>query len=239
MTADVPGNGCDTRDLLVVHRVLRSVFARIPRLVAEAGSDPERHAVIDAHLDEMAHALHSHHEGEDLALWDRLERRRPACALHVTQMRTQHAGIAAQLTRVATAHAGWKVDRAGGADALVGVLVALNDALNTHLADEERFVPEIAPELISQKEWDEMREHGMAGIPRDRLLVQLGFMLREFDTEEERADFWGRVPLGARVMYRLFGARQLSRELTEHYGEAPYTSSTTDRTRPPNMRPHE
>lgn len=201
-----------------MHRVLRTLFSRAPGLVVEAGADPERHAIVDAHLEEIMRALHSHHEGEDLTLWDRLESRRPACAIHVSQMRAQHAEIGTLLRVASDAHSNWRKNRAAGASALAEALSAVNDSLNAHLTNEEAFVPEAASELISQVEWEEMRKHGMADIPKDRLLLQLGFMLREFESEKERAEFWRHVPLAAKVMYRLFGARQLTRELTLLYG---------------------
>lgn len=94
----------------------------------------------------------------------------------------------------------------------------MDDALTAHLADEQPFVTGSAPGLFTQDEWNEMRDHGMAGIPKDRILVQLGHMLRAFDSEEELADFWRALPAAARAMYRLFGARRLSRELTALYG---------------------
>lgn len=211
--------GCDVRDLYVVHRVLRSVFGRAPALIAESG-DAARHAVVDAHIEEITAALHRHHHGEDLTLWDRLEERRPACALHVERMRAQHAGIGTLLEDVERAHARWKADRDGGRSGLVAALQAVDTRLTAHLAEEEPFVTTQAAELLTQEEWNEMRDHGISAMPRNRVLIQLGYMLRAFESDEERAEFWHAVPLGARVLYRLFGARQLSRELTQLYGTA-------------------
>ncbi len=55
-------------------------------------------AVVDRRLvDEQAgprRSVHTHHESEDELLWDKLEQRAPACALHVGQMRAHHAQVA-------------------------------------------------------------------------------------------------------------------------------------------------
>ena len=210
--------GCDIRDLYLIHRVIRTAFSRAPGLVAAAGDDPARHELLDAHIKEITEALHRHHHGEDLTLWDRLAERRPACALHVEQMRAQHADIGRRLTDVKNAHARWKADRSGANAELAAALEAVDTVLAAHLGDEEAFVAEHAPALLTQTEWDEMRDHGIAGIPKNRLLIQLGHMLRAFESEEERAEFWRAIPLPARAMYRLFGERQLTRELTALYG---------------------
>ncbi|GAA3728172.1 hypothetical protein GCM10022239_01220 [Leifsonia bigeumensis] len=216
---DADGAGCATDDLLIVHRLLRTLFGKAPGLVESCGSD-RRQTRIDEHLDEITGALHRHHHGEDITLWDRLTERRPACALHVELMRSQHADISDLLDEVDAARAAWRADRLGGGAALLVALDRLNLALNAHLADEERFVPEAAGALLTQAEWDEMRDHGIATMPRDRLLIQLGYLMREMDSDEERERFWRGVPVMARALYRLFGARQLSRELAELYGSA-------------------
>lgn len=210
--------GCDIRDMYVIHRVLRTTFGRAPNLIAEAEDDPARHDLLDAHIAEITEALHRHHHGEDLTLWDRMAERRPACALHVGQMRAQHADIAERLSAVEQAHARWKVDRIGAKTDLAAALQSVHTALAAHLGEEEPFVAEHAPALLTQVEWDEMRDHGIAGIPKNRLLIQLGYMLRAYETEEERTEFWRAIPLVARALYLLFGERQLTRELTALYG---------------------
>ncbi|GAB2566037.1 hypothetical protein GCM10027033_23160 [Leucobacter ruminantium] len=100
----------------------------------------------------------------------------------------------------------------------MAALQLVDAALAAHLGDEEPFVADHAPALLTQVEWDEMRDHGIAGIPKNRLLIHLGYMLRAFEAEEERADFWWALPFAARALYRLFGERQLTRELTALYG---------------------
>ena len=87
--------GCDTSGMLLVHRIFRWLYRELPQLVREVEpGDTARSAIVGryAHLDFFA--LHMHHETEDMVLWDRLEAREPGCALHVGQMRGQHAEVA-------------------------------------------------------------------------------------------------------------------------------------------------
>ncbi|MBU6512727.1 MAG: hemerythrin domain-containing protein [Betaproteobacteria bacterium] len=219
MSEPIPGGaGCDTRDLLIVHRVFRMMFTRAPGLIETSGTDPKRHTLLDDHLHVITSALHRHHHGEDLILWDRLAERRPACQLHVDLMRAQHADVAHRLAQIKRAHAGWRSDRDLERRPLVAALAALRDALNAHLADEEQFVPETAGALLTQREWDELRDHGIATTPRTRLLIEIGYMLNAMETDEERTEFWHVLPGPVRVLYRLFGSRQLSKEMTALYG---------------------
>ena len=83
--------GCDTADMLMIHRLFRWLFGDAPGLVrGVAAGDTARAEVVGAHIEQIVAGLHLHHQGEDLLLWDLLESRAPACALHVGQMRTQH-----------------------------------------------------------------------------------------------------------------------------------------------------
>ncbi len=204
--------------MIVVHRVFRLLFGRAPGLVETSGADTKRHALLDDHLEVITSALHRHHAGEDITLWDRLAERRPACRLHVAQMRAQHADIVARLAEIKRAHAAWKTDRTVGRAPLAAALRALNDALTAHLADEEQFVPETAGALLTQTEWNELRDHGIATTPRSRLLIEVGYLLRTMETDDERAEAWQTLPGPVRLLYRLFGERQLSKELTALYG---------------------
>lgn len=208
--------GCDTRDLLVIHAVLRSLFGRASEVI-NAANEPRRALRADRHLREICDALHRHHHGEDLMLWDRLSERSPACALHVDRMRAQHERIAVRLDEVRAAHDAWRTDRDGGRAPLIAAIDQLNVELNDHLADEELNIRPVAGSLLSQSEWDGLRDHGIRTMPKGRILIQLGYMMRAMETDAERAEFFASVPPPVRVLYRLFGERQLSRELTELY----------------------
>src|SRR6478735_3265846 len=113
--------GCDTSDMLTIHALFRRAFTDAPVLVrGVADGDATRAAVVSAHVRELAGALHHHHQGEDELLWDTLEKRAPACALHVGLMRAQHAATAAGLADLQAALPGWEQ----GASAAAGEDVA-------------------------------------------------------------------------------------------------------------------
>lgn len=212
--------GCATEDLLVVHRMFRTLFGRAPGMVRSGrGASAKRLAAIDRNVSEIVHALETHHHGEDIMLWERLEDRAPACALHVARMRAQHADIAARLAEVLVRLAAWQADRDAGLEPLASALDGVRDALEAHLADEEVTVRPVAAQVIRQSEWDGLAEHGLAAIPPNRRLVQLGWVLSGFDNDEQRREFWGKLPPPARAMYRIFGARQLRKEWLDLYQE--------------------
>ena len=89
--------GCDTSGMILVHRIFRWLYRELPELVREVDpGDTERSAIVGryTHLDLFAMHMHMHHETENMVLWDRLVAREPACALHIGQMRAQHAEVA-------------------------------------------------------------------------------------------------------------------------------------------------
>ena len=63
------------------------------------------------------------------------------------------------------------------ATALAATLTELDAVLREHMADEERYVLPLVEEHLTVAEWAALGERGRAGIPKDRLLIQLGWML--------------------------------------------------------------
>ncbi len=60
--------GIDTRDMLLIHRVIRREVGGLPGLF-RATRDRARAARVAAHASEMLDFLHAHHTGEDELLW--------------------------------------------------------------------------------------------------------------------------------------------------------------------------
>ncbi|MCU1635485.1 MAG: hemerythrin protein [Cryobacterium sp.] len=215
--------GCDTSDMLVIHGLFRRVFTDAPRLVRQvAPGDSQRAGVIGAHVREISGGLHNHHHGEDVHLWDELEARSPSCALHVGRMRAQHAGVAELLARLDEAVPSWQagVDLAAG-ERVASILDEVREALFTHLGQEEHDILPVASATMSQREWDELGKHGREAIPKNRLLIQLGFILDGFPPSERDAWMKANMPLAARIMYRLVGRRQYESHYRLVYGEGP------------------
>jgi len=59
---------------------------------------------------------------------------------------------------------------------------------------------------VSIAEWEAVGERARSGIPKDRMLIQLGAILEGCSPREARW-FLARLPLPARVAWRLVGRR--------------------------------
>lgn len=203
-----------TSDMVTVHRVFRREFGLLPRMVrAVPPGDTRRAGEIARHATEMTAALHEHHHGEDELLWPKLAARaRPELAL-IERMEDQHERLAGLLVQADVLLPLWQ-HAAGPADgqALAGVLTQISAALDEHLADEEEHILPLAAQHVTQEEWDELGEHGIAAMPKSRLLVFFGYIMEEA-TPAERARMMAKMPAPARLAYRVAGAR-ISRRTT-------------------------
>ncbi|WP_019134979.1 hemerythrin domain-containing protein [Cellulomonas massiliensis] len=221
-SAEVDRPGCDTSDMLTIHALFRRAFTDAPVLVrgVEDG-DTARAAVVAAHVGEVAEALHHHHETEDELLWDRLEQRAPACALHVGRMRAQHAATAAQLGTLDATLDAWERDASADArDRLAAALDDVRDTLLTHLGDEEGAILPTASTVMTPREWGALHERGMAAVPRERLLLQLGWILEVVPPEERAGWLRTNLPAPARLLWRLVGRRRFAAHRALVYGTA-------------------
>jgi hypothetical protein len=214
--------GCDTSDMFVIHGLLRSLFADTTGLVEGVrDGDAERAEIVGAHLVEISTALHHHHVTEDANLWDQLEARDPSCSVHVTQMKAQHARVAESVSALQAALPAW---RGSGTAADAGpVLIALDGilgGLREHLGDEESIILPIAARTMTQSAWNRLGEEGRASVPKDRMFIQLGFILASLPTD--RREKWKKefLPLPARLMYALVGRRQYEQHRAKVYGTA-------------------
>ena len=204
----------------MIHTVLRGALADAVRLVRSApAEDRERAGLLADYVLELGAVLHTHHHGEDELLWDRLETRAPTCGPHVAQMRAHHAHIAELLVEVEAMVPDWRatassVDRDRVADGVQAVLIALEE----HLGAEEADILPVAAATLTQKEFDELGEHGRASIPRDRMMFQLGTILATSGVHAEQ--FWKELPPPVRLLYRLIGRRQYDRERARLEGSA-------------------
>ena len=196
--------------MLMIHGLMRTVFRDAPRLVtAVAPGDSERAKVVGEHVIEIADGLHRHHTGEDELLWDQLSAKSPGCAIHVGLMKRQHAAMGEALYRAEKAAVTWQdVPDLAHRDALVAALDAINALLKEHLGDEERLILPTAGQVMSQREWNRLGEHGRAAIPKNRMFIQLGFILDSMPPDAARRFLAEALPAPARVLYRVSGRRQ-------------------------------
>jgi len=188
------------------HRFLRMVF-RDAATIVDTVPDGDRRGTTRAvrHLRQIAHALETHHHGEDMFLWDDLERRSPACAIHVGDMRAQHAEIEERLTALNASVDTWQSSaRRREAVAVREELDRLNTALGEHLGQEEADILPAAAISFTPAEWGRLERHGRRAVPPRWLFIQLGFMLDSMP-DAERDPFLRNLPAPARAAWALVG----------------------------------
>jgi hemerythrin-like domain-containing protein len=228
MATTTPTAGCDTQDMVVVHRMFRRLFRDGPALIrgVARGDADHRRFVVD-HLLQLCGALHNHHRTEDQHLWDRLAAKAPACSIHVGLMRQQHAEMAVRLDTAEAALIAWRADGAAEQaaaceDAMVGVV----DSLEEHLGDEERRILPEAARALTQKEWDVLSKVARSEkvevpdfVQPVSPWVQLGLMLDGLDEHEAR-EARRVLPAPAIVLYRLVGRRRFAAYRRRLWGTA-------------------
>lgn len=218
--APEPRPRCDTTDMIHIHQMFRSTFGRFPELVAGiADGDVGRAAVVAAHISEIGAMLHHHHEVEDELLWDTLEQRAPACALHVAVMRSQHTDMGRLLDGLDAALPGWAHDARGDRrEELVGLLGQIRTALFAHLGQEEERILPVASSTMSAREWGQLGRRGRAAVPRDRTFIQLGWIIDSLTPTDRDAWLRHNLPAPIRLVWRLHGSRRFNahRDLVLH-----------------------
>ncbi|MFX0578522.1 hemerythrin domain-containing protein [Nocardia nepalensis] len=205
--------GCDTHDMVLVHRVFSREFRLLADIVeVTSPGDAEQVARVSEHGREMLNALHHHHGCEDELVWPRLRSAQVDSAL-VERMRIQHEEIDAVMRRVDHELAEW--EHQGGTetvDLLVDDLRRLHEILTEHLRLEEDSVLPIVAETLTESQWAELGKRGMAFLPMSRALVFLGHIAEEADAREW-SQFLSHIPAPIRLLYRLAGRRGHAREI--------------------------
>ncbi len=213
-TAGAPGaRTCNTQDMVMVHRIFRYMFKDAPDLVrAVADGDTERAGIVGGHILFLTQSLHNHHHTEDEYLWDDLEARAPSCALHVGLMRKQHADVAVLIDQVQAALPAWEASASVEERDRVADLVGDNrDVLEVHLGNEEDLILPVAATSFTQAEWDRLGEHATDEIPKDMMLIQLGWMLEALGPEVGGAFLKRELPLPVRLIWATVGKRKFAR----------------------------
>ena len=211
---NTPGPGVDTHEMVLIHRVLRREFGRLPRLFRSAADDRARSKVIGAHAREMLDFLHTHHTGEDELLFPLLRERAVLDPELMDRMDAQHEQVDHAVTALGTELPAWtaSADAAAG-ERMAALIEATMPTLIDHLAEEELKILPIVAVTLTQKEWDALGKHGMSAIPLTRRLVILGHITEE-TSDAERRRFLRVVPAPARLAYKLIGHRKFTRETT-------------------------
>jgi hemerythrin-like domain-containing protein len=205
--------GIDTREMVVVHTAFRRELGAAPGLVrGVAAGDRARAEVVGAHVQLLLDMLHHHHVGEDELLWPKLHERLPGeLAPTVLLMEGQHELIAQELDVALAVLPGWRAEAgAGDRDELAAALERMHPLLVEHLAAEEEQILPLASRALTQAEWDELGERGMAAIPKPKLPMVFGMLMAEGDPEVLRAMI-GHAPLVPRLVVPRIAPRAYGR----------------------------
>jgi hypothetical protein len=139
----------------------------------------------------------------------------------ILQMEEQHERIAELYRRAADSAAGFvrAADTGSRAD-LADTLTELVAALEEHLHDEEVHILPLVEQVMTVAQWEALGERGRAGLPQDRQLVFLGFLLAA-NTPERGREFLQSMPAPARIAWKVMGRRVFTREYRRIYGTDP------------------
>ncbi|OKI51452.1 hemerythrin domain-containing protein [Streptomyces sp. MJM1172] len=202
-----------TREMAMIHQVFRRESRLLAELVQDARpADTARARILAEHWRLYTIGLHAHHTGEDEMLWPVLLPHLDLDAEQVLAMEAQHRELTGGIAEVQVLMDRWQAralpeDR----DELAEVLRRHHRQLCAHLDEEEREVMPLVALHVSEDDWRAVGERGLAETPRNRLLIALGAILEDCSPDERR-EFLARLPVPARVLWKLLGKRQYRRE---------------------------
>jgi iron-sulfur cluster repair protein YtfE (RIC family) len=205
--------------MVIIHDVFRRLYGDLPGLIRGApAGDTARAAVLVDTYRELSEGLHHHHTGEDAMLWPLLLERVGGGDATVANAAEQHQRLHDLIERAEPQATAFRSSASAAArDAFAATVEEIGAALREHMADEERTVLPLVEQHLSVAEWEALSERQRAGIPKDRLLIQLGWILDGL-SPTERATFLRKMPLPARIAWRLFGRRRFEQERRRVYG---------------------
>jgi hemerythrin-like domain-containing protein len=199
-------------DMALIHRIFRSSFAELARLVTEvpAGDDARVSAVAD-YLGFTLDGLTAHHTTEDHLVWPvLLDRARPSAAL-VERMEAQHHGLHAGIEEVLRLAGSWRAaPSTDGARNLSTAIAGMLGQLTTHLDEEERDVVPLIAAHLSLVEWDHFGKVAFAKFSPAQRFVAMGQLL-EVASPSEAAAMLSTLPAPIKLLWRLVGRRRYRR----------------------------
>lgn len=195
--------------MAILHNAFRWGYEEIPRLIgANTPGDAKRRRLVGGWHLALDAALHAHHHGGDAHVWDRLEQRAPACAIHVGMMRQHHRQVAAALDPLPDKVATW-IDT-GSAELQQEIVAGYRGVLEILLVHLRREVVEVVPvisKVITEEEWKAEAASAMKEIPAAKLMPLLGMLLANSELSE-REIFWKSMPGPVKILWPLVGRSQ-------------------------------
>lgn len=203
-----------TSDLVLVHKVFRRELRLLPVLIADvAPGDSGRAEALAAHCRELTTALRHHHAAEGELLWPRLRDRAPIDDASTARLQDGHRTHSALLAELDGLLPLWEQSADADLSAvLVDILTELADSVADHLDAAEQVVFPAVDEHLTAAEWLALGVRAARWIPLHRMAWLLGAMLEDA-TPAERANLMAKVPGPARLLYRMVGEEQYTREM--------------------------
>lgn len=185
----------DSRDMYVVHNMLRRSFGELPALIRGVEDGGERAGTVTDHARLLVAILSTHHEAEDTVLWPILTERCPdALRPLVASMEEQHERLHSLLDSV-TERAD-QYGATGGAaerEELARAAEELLEPMHEHLAAEERDVLPLIDRYCTNAEWASVGEHGLPQLTPTQVPLVFGMMFRAA-TDEQYALLADNIP---------------------------------------------
>jgi iron-sulfur cluster repair protein YtfE (RIC family) len=208
-------------NMALIHRIFRSSFAELARLVTEVpASDAARTSAVADHLGFTLDGLSAHHTTEDDLVWPvLLERARPSAAL-VERMEDQHHGLHTGIAEVRRLTDAWRVDPSPDvASQLSAAITGMSGRLAAHLDEEEREVVPLIAEHLSVAEWDRVGKTAFDKFTPAQRFTAMGQML-EVASPAEAAAMLAPLPAPIKMLWRLLGSRRY-RQYTQAFRGTP------------------
>ncbi|MEV5148869.1 hemerythrin domain-containing protein [Streptomyces sp. NPDC052727] len=210
----------DVRDMLVVHNAFRQAYEKAPDLVRDvAPGDTGRAKTVADHLQLIEDFLHLHHKGEDELLWPKLVERAPSelsPTLHLLE--EQHVEIDKLMSEISSLLTTWRGDaNTADGEKLAHSLGLLGSKLEDHLKLEEEEVLTQVDQYLTAKEWHQLGDHAINGLPKSKLPIVFG-MLAELAEPAVVTLMLSSAPLVPRLIMPLLGPRAYAKHAKRVYG---------------------
>jgi hypothetical protein len=211
----------------VLHRVVRRELRLLAGLLDWApAAEPARTRTLTGHADLVGRLLLAHHRVERDALWPALmaavpeEHAAPARAA-VADWSARSARIDAQVRDLGTACRQWAVAGTLAArDAVARACRRLADAVDAHIAAEERDLLPLLDAYLHGRRWAAVARAGSCRLTGRERRVVLGLALED-SCAADRARLLAGLPRRQRWAWRLTGARRYRRAVVRLRGEPP------------------
>lgn len=176
----------DSRDMYVVHNMLRRAFGELPDLIRGVREGTDRALIVADHACLLVAILSTHHEAEDTVLWPILMQRCPnELRPVVASMEHQHQRLHSLLDSVTErAETFGDTRRIAQRQDLARSVEAVLEPLHEHLAAEERDVLPLIDGYCTNAEWAAVAEHGLPRLTPAQVPIVFGMMFRVATAEQ-------------------------------------------------------